>query len=183
MRRAAPAELQRLEGRRLGDWLGENDDGLRDLANCSYLLNWWENISGVVQVRAQLSLASQLPAWADARRARPAFFIYFCHLKCRDYGKAKIWVGETSVALVFILLSFSRVFFYSFPLFNFYFRARAIPAARPREASVIGRTYEQSGMQMRAIENNSLSEQRQIESDLTVTRVAARTKIIRARGA
>lgn len=54
--------------------------------------------------------------WADARRLG-FFFIYFCrfkHVVC-DYGKAKIWVGETWTALVFVLL------FFSFPRFFFLF--------------------------------------------------------------
>lgn len=49
------------------------------------------------------------------RRSRPGFFIYFCHLTCRDYGKAKIWVGETPTALVFVLLVFFSYTFFSFP--------------------------------------------------------------------
>jgi len=55
------------------------------------------------------------------RRVRDFFYyIYFCHLTCRDYGKAKIWVGETSIALIFVLLMFFFLLrFFSFSAFIF----------------------------------------------------------------
>jgi len=54
------------------------------------------------------------------RRSRPRFFYLLLPFNvCRDYGKAKIWVGETSTALVFVLSYFFYAFFLAFIFVRF----------------------------------------------------------------
>lgn len=107
VRDVAPAELQRLEG---------------PLGRRRYVI--WQ-IAHICLINGKMYRASHRcscarASLADASVASGIFFIYFYHLTCRDYGKAKIWVGETSTALVFVLLIFFFLLrFFSFSAFIF----------------------------------------------------------------
>lgn len=74
---------------------------------------------------AQVQLRSRAAGRCVARGRD--FFIYFCHLTCRDCGEAKIWVGETPTALVFVPLV---LFFFFAPLWFFLLRGFYLCAIR-----------------------------------------------------